>query len=192
MTIDEIKLRLEAVLKPKRYIHSINVMDTAVKLAERYGENTGDAALAGLLHDCARNIEDKEAIRLCRGYGIETDEICLLQPNLLHGPLGSKLAREIYGVSDERILKAIEVHTTGHPGMDLLGKIIFIADYIEPARTFPESVYLREIAFADLDKAILYSLDTTIKYVVAKNRLLHPDTIDTRNWVLKGQKHEQE
>jgi len=34
MTIDEIKRKLESVLSPKRFEHSLGVMDTAINLAE--------------------------------------------------------------------------------------------------------------------------------------------------------------
>ena len=55
-------------------------------------------------------------------------------PSLLHGKVGAIYAREKYGVEDKDILNAISYHTTARPGMSLLEKIIFIADYIEPSR----------------------------------------------------------
>lgn len=184
MTVEEIKKLLEKALSTKRYIHSVNVMETAVELAKRYGQDEGKAALAGVLHDCARDIRGDEAIRLCDKYGIKIDIVSRKQPELLHGLLGEKLAAELYGVNDSQILKAIAIHTMGCPGMDLLGKIIFVADYIEPARTFPAAEALRKEAFENLDGAVLAAVDSTIKYVVGKGGLLHTDTIETRNWIL--------
>lgn len=188
MTVEEIKKRLEAVLSQKRYIHSVNVMETAIRLAARYGEDADKAARAGLLHDCARDMKADEAMRLCGIYGIEVDDISHIQPELLHGRLGEKLASRLYGEDDPKVLKAIAIHTMGCPGMELLDKIIFIADYIEPARTFPGSEAMRIEAFDDLDRAVLSALDSTIKYVVGKGGLLHLDTIETRNWILMGLK----
>jgi len=184
MTIENIKKKLETKLSPKRYIHSVNVMDTAVLLADRYGEDSGKAALAGLLHDCARDVKADEAIRLCGIHAIKVDYISSMQPELLHGQLGEKLARVEYGVDDPQVLKAISIHTMGSPGMDLLSKIIFVADYIEPARTFPGAEVMREEALINLDKAVLSAVDSTINYVIGKGGLLHIDTIDTRNWIL--------
>ena len=185
MTIEKIKKKLEAELSPKRYIHSVNVMETAVRLAARYGEDAGKAALAGLLHDCARDVKADEAIRLSGMYRIRVDDISRIQPELLHGRLGEKLAGKLYGVKDPQVMRAIAIHTMGCPGMDLLGKIIFVADYIEPARSFPEAESMRKEAFENLDKAVLSAVDSTIKYVLGKRALLHPDTIDTRNWIIK-------
>ncbi len=184
LNIEEIKKQLQKVLSPKRYIHSVNVMETAVSLAARYGEDGAKAALAGLLHDCARDVKGEEALNLCGKYGIKIDEVCRIQPDLLHGRLGERLACELYGVKDPKVLNAIAIHTMGCPDMELLEKIIFVADYIEPARTFPEAEAMRKEAFVDLDKTILTGVDSTIQYVVGKGRLLHRDTLETRNWIL--------
>lgn len=184
MTVEDIRARLEKTLTPKRYLHSINVMHTAVQLAQRYGEDVDKAALAGLLHDCARDIMKKDALKLCDKYGISTDEVSRLQPELLHGRLGARLAREDYGIDCPSVLKAIECHTMGSPDMDLLCRIIFVADYIEPARTFPEASDIRKTAFEDLDRAMLLGIDSTIRYILHKGGLLHPDTVETRNWLL--------
>lgn len=184
MDINEIREKLKKALTPKRYKHSIGVMETCIILAERYGANTEEAALAGLLHDCARNIGEYDSLKLCVKYGIEIDEISALQPELLHGRLGAKLANMEYCVASEEILEAIEYHTVGKPEMTLLQKIVFLADYIEPGREFPEVEELRKAAYDDLDKALLRALDTTIEYVIGKKRLIHMNTISARNWLL--------
>lgn len=185
MNIEKIKIKLKDALKPKRYAHSIGVMESGIKLAEKYGADIHEAALAGLLHDCARDLDDDEAFRLCSHYGIEIDEISRQQPELLHGRLGAMLAGDCYEVRSEQVLDAIAVHTMGRPGMALLEKIIFLADYIEPGRNFPEVEEIRLAAEDDLEKALLLAMDSTLKYILKKNRLIHPDTIATRNWLLR-------
>lgn len=53
-----------------------------------------------------------------------------------------------YGVKDEEIICAIESHTTGRPGMSMLEKIVYIADYIEPGRReLPNMADVRQLAF---------------------------------------------
>ncbi|GAE89743.1 bis(5'-nucleosyl)-tetraphosphatase (symmetrical) YqeK [Acetivibrio straminisolvens] len=185
MTIDDMKRKLEGVLSSKRFMHSLGVMDTAVSLAKIYGEDVERASIAGLLHDCAREIKGQAVFELCEEYNINVDYITLTQPELLHGPIGAVLASKEYGVEDKGILGAIECHTTGKENMALLDKIIFISDYIEPGRKFPGVDEVRELAYRDLDRSIVISLDNTIRYILDKGVLIHPDTILARNFIIK-------
>jgi len=178
---ESFKARLKNMVNEKRYVHSVNVMDSAVQLAQRYGEDTYKAAVAGLLHDCAKGIKGEEIFRMCEMFGIETDEITRLQPELLHGYIGAKLAERDFGVTDKSILNAIYYHTTGYENMNLLDKIIFIADYIEPGRNFSNIDNIRKTVFEDLDDAIIMALDSTIAYVISKRALIHPLSIAARN-----------
>ena len=91
------------------------------------------------------------------------------------------IAREEYQVSDEEILNAIYWHTTGRPGMTILEKIIFVADYIEPGRNFEVAEKVRKYVYEDLDKCILLCTDSTIMYLIQKGKLIHPYTLETRN-----------
>ncbi|KGM97930.1 phosphohydrolase [Clostridium novyi A str. 4552] len=172
-------------LKPKRFNHSMGVRDTAVKLAKIYGEDINKARISGLIHDCAKYVKDKEMIEIYEEHGNIVDEVEKNMPAILHGKVGSYVAKEVMGVEDKDILNAIAYHTTGRVNMSLLEKIIYIADYIEPLRDFPGVDNLRDIAFGgDLDKALILSFNNTIKYVIEGNQLLHKDTIEARNYML--------
>jgi predicted HD superfamily hydrolase involved in NAD metabolism len=120
-------------------------------------------------------------LRLAEGFGIVISDMELYNPVLLHAPLGAELARRECGVHRESVLNAIRFHTTGRPGMSLLEKVIFVADYIEPGRDFPGVERVRESALVDLDEAMLRALDQTIAYVLERAQLLHPITLETRN-----------
>lgn len=189
MTIEEIKNNLKWQLSSKRFEHSLGVMACAVQLARRYGEDEEKAAIAGLLHDCARDIKGDELLRLCERYNITIDNISRVQPELLHGPLGSKLAAEEYGIYDDAILKSICYHTTGRENMSMLEKIIFLADYIEPGREFNGVEKIRKEAFVNIDRAIVLSMDSTIKYIISKGSVIHIDTICARNFFLLSLLH---
>lgn len=188
MTIDEMKQKLQKILSLKRYTHSVNVMETAVQLAQRYDVDVEKCAIAGLLHDCARDIRGDKLFDLCVHYNIEVDEIERRQPELLHGPLGVYIAIREYGVTDDQVLEAIKWHTTGTPGMDTISKIIFISDFIEPLRNFTGVEALRKEAFEDLDQAVVMGIDSTLRYILTRKGLLHPDTVNTRNWLLMNSK----
>lgn len=186
MTIDEMKVQLEKELSPRRFTHSLNVMLTAVRLAKDYNEDGEKAAVAGLLHDCARNIRGAKVFELCEKYGIMIDEVSAVQPELLHGPLGSRIAGTVYGIEDKAVLEAIGCHTTGKYNMGLLDKIIFIADYIEPGRKFKGVEEVRKAARKNLDLAVLMALDKTILHVVGKKALIHTDTVKARNYIIRA------
>ena len=196
--IDEVKacmeIRVEGYkeilkkrLSVKRYTHSIGVANTAAKLAGMFHGDIQRAFFAGLLHDYAREMSDSELLELAMANHLSGDAVDLLQPSLLHGPVGAWLLRDAGMVADEQILQAICWHTTGHPEMDQLARIIYIADYIEPNRKFPGVDALREIAHRDLNLGVLAGLDHTITYLIQKNGYLHPWSIAARNRLLEEQ-----
>ncbi len=171
-------------LKESRLKHSLSVSKTAVKLATIYREDIEKARIAGLVHDCVKNKTDAQLIKIAMDHKIELCDIELQNPSILHGLVGSIIAREVMGVYDENILNAIHYHTTGRKNMSVLEKIIYIADYIEPLRVFDGVEALRSLSMVDLNAAVLESFDNTIKYVISQNGLLHMDTIDARNYLL--------
>lgn len=176
--------KLKCTLKPKRFEHSLNVMTMSEMLAERYNIDGEKASIAGLLHDCARDIGHDEALILCNKLGVKVDNIMKVQPELLHGPLGSKLIKSQYSVDEECIADAVYYHTTGCENMSLLQKIIFIADYIEPGRKFPMVQELRKAAYENIDAAMIMAFENTIKHVLDNKKLLHPDTVNARNSIV--------
>ncbi len=185
MTLNEITERLQQMLSPRRFQHSLKVMEASVKLAEKYGGDVEKAALAGLVHDCAKNMKTDEIFGLCDKYGIIVDDIMKRQPTLLHGLVGSFLAAELFGIEDPLILTAIADHTMGRAAMDKLSSILFVADYIEATRDYPGVEQIRDAAQKSLENAIVTGIDNTIMHILEKGELLHPQTVATRNWALE-------
>ena len=185
MTIDEMARTLQRRLKRGRFVHSVGVANTAVKLAKRFGADANKAYIAGLLHDCAREFENDELPAQASIRGIEIGEVERAMPLLLHAYIGAKMIREVYGVDDAEISQAIWRHTVGAADMTTLDKIIYFADMIEPNRNYPGVEKLRALAFeADLDEIMLTALSESIIFVVQKNSLVHPDTVAARNFLL--------
>ncbi len=185
MDIEEIKSKLKQMLSEKRYTHSINVMETSRALALKYGEKAENAALAGLIHDCARGLTEEKTFELCTKNNIAVDSIMKQKPLLLHGEVGAILATGMFGIDDSAILEAVRVHTMGKENMDKLSSIVFIADYIEPGRSYPGVERVREAADISLERAIVEGINNTISYTLGKAGLLHPQIITTRNWALE-------
>lgn len=182
MDIRQIEDEVKESLKPKRFRHTIGVKYTSVCLAMRYGEDLEKAAIAGLLHDCAKNLSGEKLLQLCREKGLPVSEAEERSPYLLHGRVGAYFARTKYGITDEDILGAITWHTTGCPDMSLLEKIVFTADYIEPGRdTAPNLDQLRQLSFIDLDAAVLEILRQTLEYLRETGKEIDPQTELTYN-----------
>jgi predicted HD superfamily hydrolase involved in NAD metabolism len=156
-------------------------MNEALRLAEFYKVNIEKARIAGLLHDCARDVGKDEIYKVFEKYNVVLDDIQKKTPVLLHSILGSFYAREYYGVEDKEILDAIYWHTTGRAGMTMLEKIIFVADYIESGRNFEGVEEARKQAYKDIERCIVICCDLTIRYILQKGKLLHPYIIETRN-----------
>lgn len=180
----EIEKYLKGILKEGRFKHSLSVRDTAVKLAKMYSVNVDKARIAGLVHDCAKNMSDEEILALVKKKSIVIDEISLKAPQLLHGVAGALVAETVFGIHDTEILDAISYHTTGRRNMTLLDKIIYIADYVEPLRNFDGVDKLRKSVQNDLNEALLLCCNNTINYVISKGELLHQNTVDVRNDLL--------
>lgn len=182
------KMRLKECLKPERYLHSLGVMQTAKALAKRYGADENKAEIAGLLHDCAKNIDKYSSYKMCDELGIILDDVTKKSPKLVHQYLGAQIAKIEYGICDEEILSAIRCHTTAKCDMTLLDKIIYLADIIEPDRDkepFDGLIKLRTLCETDIDEAMLFALDMSIRKLTDRNALLHIDTVLARNWFLE-------
>ena len=165
-SMDEIKKSLKKELDKSRYEHTLGVMYTAGALAMAHGADLNQAMLAGLLHDCAKCIPNDEKFALCKKNRIELTQAEKDNPALIHAKLGAFLARKKYHVTDEEVIHAILVQTTGEPGMNLLDKIIYIADYIEPGRDKAENLSIvRPLSFKDLDAALCKILGDTLEYL---------------------------
>lgn len=187
MQINEIKEILKNTLKPERYTHTLNTADMAKKLAAYLHEDEDKAYLAGLVHDCAKNLSDEELLAHARKYHIGIDPVTQQAPYLLHGAVGAFIARDTFGIDDEEILSAVTWHTTGKENMSMLDKIIFLADLTEISRTYEDVKAIREIQFKDFEKALIMAFDGVIAFVLKQGCLLHTDTINARNYLLMQQ-----
>lgn len=179
--IDIIRFRLSR----NRFKHSVQVAEAARDMAEQYGANIEKAYLTGLLHDYAKGISSADLLVIARENGLIESEIDVQVPDLLHAPVGAFLLKKELGITDEEVLHAVKYHTTGSPSMSSLDKIIYLADMIEPGRDFPGIERLKCLTLRDLDQGMLYGLESTIRYCLDRARILHPRTIEARNYFLR-------
>ena len=174
---------LEQELSYKRFIHTLSVAGTASSLAMCYGADLEKAETAGLLHDCAKCMDVRKMQKVCEKAGLTVSSFEADSGSLLHSTAGSVLAAEKYGITDPDMINAIRYHTTGRPGMSLLEKIIFVADYIEPGRFTAKNLPLiRRLAFSDIDEALMKILYDTLVYLNSTGLVVDPMTQKTYDY----------
>ena len=174
---------LEQELSYKRFIHTLSVAGTASSLAMCYGADLEKAETAGLLHDCAKCMDVRKMQKVCEKAGLTVSSFEADSASLLHSKAGSVLAAEKYGITDPDMINAIRYHTTGRPGMSLLEKIIFVADYIEPGRFTAKNLPLiRRLAFSDIDEALMKILYDTLVYLNSTGMPVDPMTQKTYDY----------
>ena len=181
----QIDAYLEAKLEDKRYRHVLSVRDMAVELAVKYGADLQKTNLAALLHDCARWMNTRQLFEAVADYEIQLDEIERISASLLHALVGAELAIDIFSVGDEEILSAVRSHTKGSRSMTLVDKVLFVADFSEPNRIYPEAGAVRKIANKDLNQAVFKVARFKITNLLDKGLVIHPDTVAVYNGALR-------
>ncbi|MDE6889529.1 MAG: bis(5'-nucleosyl)-tetraphosphatase (symmetrical) YqeK [Eubacterium sp.] len=175
--LEKYQKKLQKHLDKGRYEHTLGVMYTCAALAMAYHYDMEKAMLAGLLHDCAKNIPNDKKLEMCKKHHIEITEVERENPFLLHAKVGAWVAKKKYDIRDEEILHAIKVHTTGEPAMQTLDMILFIADYIEPGRDKAANLdQIREMAFRSLEQTVEQILFDTLHYLNQKSGRIDPTT----------------
>lgn len=188
MDVAQVVNALPKWVSGERLQHVMGVYETALELAARFGADQQAAALAALLHDIAKEWDGPDLLRAAREFGILVDIVEEHQPGLLHGPVGAELARREFGVTDDGVLQAIRLHTTGDRGMTTLDQVIFLADLIEPGRTFSGVEDLRQLAASDLPGAVLAALRLNLEYMMRRGWLIHARSVAAYNWLVTGRK----
>lgn len=186
--LEEIRDYLKDNLKPSRYGHTLGVVNTAIRLAEFYGEDKNKAEIAALCHDVAKNMSNEELKKV-----IDNENIALSideenTQELWHSIVAPVIARKVFEIEDEEILAAMRWHTTGKEDMTNLEKIIYLADLIEPSRMFEGVDEIRELAYKNLDSAMLKALTHTTIYLLTKGCAVDINSVKARNYLVYNTK----
>ncbi|MDR1124429.1 MAG: bis(5'-nucleosyl)-tetraphosphatase (symmetrical) YqeK [Elusimicrobiota bacterium] len=169
---------LEANLKPRRYLHTKMVAQTAAALAHVYSRADAErAATAALLHDMAKCMGDNDLIEYCRENGLKIkgfDEIRRRAPHLLHGAVSADMAKKLFGIKDKDLLLAISRHTLGAADMSVLQKIIFTADMASKDRKYKEARAVQAAAQKSLDEGMLAAMAVKLNFTIQTRKWLAP------------------
>ena len=195
-----IRSRLPDFLSGKRLEHTFFVEKEAITIAESiflvYNVSDvykNDIKAAALLHDITKKLSLDEQLALCKEFGIDAGS----SPSnaILHGKTAAYLAKKTFGINDF-VFSAIYSHTTGKENMNVIDKIIFLADYIEESRThihcintrnfFYDSIKEHGVAYSGkaLDDAIVMSIDGTVRHLLEQGSIIDINTILARNYLI--------
>ncbi len=155
---DEIKAMLKNRMNEHRFIHSLNVAERAVFLAEKNGADPEKARFAGLIHDICKGITNDEQLAIIEKEGIVLDDDTLKSPALWHSIAGAIYAEHELGVADADVLNAVRYHTSGRGNMSILEKVVYMADLTSAERNYPDAEYTRNLTDKNLDEGIAYGV----------------------------------
>ncbi len=180
---EELIAAVKKSLSKHRFEHVLRVEKAAVKLASLNGASLEKASIAGLTHDYAKERSDSEFKSVIKKYSLDPD--LLNWGNFIwHGAVGAQIVSNELGITDQEILNAIARHTVGAPQMTILDQIIYVADFVEDQRDFPDARIARSLAYADLKAAVIFETKHTLEYLMSSNKTIYPDAILTYNsWV---------
>ncbi len=172
---EKVNLYTLGVLPKPRYEHSMRVAKLARTMGTRFGVDPVRTFLAGLSHDMCKTGRDRWLLSLAARDGLPICDVELARPSLLHGRAAAVLLQSEFGLDDLSVLEAVRHHTFGAAGMDALGKIIFVADKIEPSRPL-DAAFRAKLVKSDLDTMTRLILEDNIKYLELKNKEVSPVT----------------
>ena len=175
LPMEQLEQVVISLLNPNRVNHVLGCRDTAARLARIWGVDETDAARAGMLHDVTKAIDGPLQLTLCKAYGKVLSAFSQKYPKTLHALTGSLVAERIFG-ENEKVVSAIECHTTGKGNMTMLEKIIYVADYMEPNRDFPGVDKLRHYAETDMDAALKLGLEMTLEHLKRQGAEVSPES----------------
>ena len=183
-SIEEIKEYLKDNLSEYRYNHSLRVMEEAKKLAIHYNCDVNKCMLCGLTHDIAKEYSDLKNEEIIKKYKISKDMLKDFSSKTIHGLIGSFVVLDKYNFSSDMVM-AIRYHTTGYPSMDLLAKIVYLADKIEVGKSYPLIEEERRLAYIDIDKALIFCLENQIRKLKKENKTVNKLALDTLESLVK-------
>lgn len=117
-----------AVVTPERAAHIARVEALMARWAEARRVPSAEAdrwRRAARLHDALRDAAPEELARW--------KPPAAWPRSLWHGPAAAAAARA-HGETDRGVLDAVRYHTVGYAGWDAVGRMLYLADHLEPGR----------------------------------------------------------
>ena len=163
--------------------HIYRVRDVALELAAPHNIDFQQAELGALAHDLCRAVPGEDLIRMASELDVPVSDVEQDFPLLLHGPVGAELLRKEEDLNDDILYEAVRWHSTAHASLDPLGKLVFLADKLDPQKAVVYSYQgkLRDMALESLDLALLEFLSREMAKRIEGGGTVHPASVDARN-----------
>lgn len=177
-----LKEQVKPYLDKKRYLHSLSVAKTALKINKlgHLGLDPYKVEKAALLHDIAKNMSYEEAKNILEThYSANIDE----EKEVIHQYMGEYLAKKDFNIDDIDILNAIKYHTTGRSNMSLLEKLIYVSDKIEPRRKY-NTIELINACINDFNFAFITILKHNKQYIEKTKHITNKNTLSCFKYYL--------
>lgn len=187
-SFDELRDTLVSRLGPASAEHCLRVAAAAERIAEAYGVDRETARTAGLLHDWSRDLSDEDLLAEADRHSLPIDPVDVARPYLLHARAAAADLRESRPGIPEDVLGAVEAHTLGAEAPSDVDKVVYVADMVEPARSFRGADDLRAaVGEVTLDELYAMACATTLVHLVESRRLIHPQTVRSWNAIVGGE-----
>jgi len=157
--------------KQKTFEHVKAVAEVNIKIAEQYNLDKNICELCGYLHDISAVISYDYMMKYAVDNNWQIYETEKKIPMLLHQRISKVIAEEDFNITDNRILSAVECHSTLKANPSDYDMALFIADKLAWDLGFPP--------FYDVvADALKYSLEKTslvyMNYIVEHKMILEP------------------
>lgn len=176
---------LRSSIPDRRWEHSLQVVELAQDLLEHYPELEEEPLLqAAFLHDNAKGLPGSTQRELAETYrGGNLDRIESRVPGLWHGPAGAeRLHEELDYDREGTICRAVAFHSTACSPLFPTLKGLFVADFAEVTREFPEAGQIRkQIGHRSINELVRRVLEEKITRCVRGSRPLHPWSTEAYN-----------
>ncbi len=168
-----------AVLAEPRRAHVLRVWE----LLHRWGRELAVSApelsrwrLAVVLHDAVKDAP-LERLRALAPDAWDEDA-------LRHGPAAAELAARS-GVTDQGVLDAVRYHSVGYRDWDDAGRMLYVADYLDPGRPFEREARAALVARMPAERAEVLCVvaGRRIRRQIARGWPLAPETVSFWNAV---------
>lgn len=179
--LDELTAWLRQRLSRGRFAHTLNVASEALRLAETYGADGDEAYLAGLLHDCCKEMGRDEMLNIMESSDIIKNQAFLDSPKVWHGFAASVYIQNEFSVYNTEIINAVRYHTIGRKGMSLIEEIIYLADLVSADRHYDGVESLRAKAYRSIEEAMVDAFEFAIGSLVKAGMPIMTETVDAYN-----------